>query len=71
MGLDRNRQSKQNGIIHEIIDHTFSDSSFTRNHAKRNAVIQIVIATVAFYFSSAYLSNGASKKSYNVTAKSL
>lgn len=50
MGLDRNRQSKQNGIIHEIIDHTFSDSSFTRNHAKRNAVIQIVIATVAFIF---------------------
>lgn len=57
VGLDSNRQSKQNGIIpflyaffHEIIDHTFSDSSFTRNYAKRNAVIQIVIVTVAFIF---------------------
>lgn len=50
MGLNRNRQSKQNGIIHEIFAHTFSNSSFTRNHAKRNAVIQIVIVTVAFIF---------------------
>ncbi len=50
MVLDRNKQSKQSGIIHEIIDHTFSDNSFTRNHAKRNAVIQIVIATIAFIF---------------------
>lgn len=50
MGLNRNMQSKQNGIIHEIFEHTFSDSRFTRNHAKRNAVIQIVIATVAFIF---------------------
>lgn len=57
MGLDSNRQSKQNGIIpslyafiNEIIDHTFSDSIHARNHAKRNAAIQIVIATVAFIF---------------------